>query len=51
MVRVLKLVTSQNKQALTPHVEFVEEEETEEGETEGEQTEAQDAEQTDNTNE
>ena len=37
--------------ALTPHVEFVEEEETEEGETEGEQTEAQDAEQTDNTNE
>ena len=37
--------------ALTPHVEFVEEEETEEGDTEGEQTEAQDAEQTDNTNE
>ena len=37
--------------ALTPHVEFVEDEETEEGETEGEQTEAQVAEQTDDTNE
>ena len=37
--------------ALTPHVEYVEEETTEEGETEGEATEAQDAQQTDDTNE
>ena len=37
--------------ALTPHVEFVEEESTEEGAAEGEQTETQVAEQIDDTNE